>query len=155
LFKGWEGLLEETFIAYMCRRLAHDGQVVACHVFAPNDEVARALLYQQRAYIEWTRPDDVRERAECYFTDGSRIETALRPVMGELRQMTIVRNAIAHSSPISAKKFYELMTKTFGGQPAITRPAQFLLRPNPADPTTTMFDRFATVLEFSSLAMTG
>jgi hypothetical protein len=155
LFKGWEGLLEEVFVAYMCSRLSHDGQSMDCHVRAPSDAVARALLYQKRLYIEWTNPEDVRDRARSYFVTPNRIEAAVTSAMGELRQMSVVRNAIAHSSPSSLKRLQELVMRKFGGKPLLSRPAEFLLRANPADSSRTIFDRYATVLEVCSQTITG
>jgi len=155
MFKGWEGLLEEAVIAYMCRRIARDGQSVCCHVLAPNDGVARAVLYQNRPYIEWTNPDEVRERARCYFTLPNRIDAALSPVMGELRQTATIRNAIAHSSPISREKLEELAQKKFGGKPTISRPAHFLLKNDPVASKQTLFDTYAAAIETAAIKITG
>ncbi len=154
-FKNWEGLLEETFIAFMCSRLAADGATIPCHVAAPNDDVARNLLYQGRQFIEWTDPEVVRERARCLFSIASRIESAINPVIGQLREMRYVRNAIAHASPQASRKFKDLVQRLFGGAPAIQRPAELLIHATPNNPNITMFDSYVTALEIAASNITG
>lgn len=155
MYKAWEGLLEEAFIAYMCQRLSFDGAYVASHVRAASDDIARGVLYQNRPFVEWSDPDVVRDRAKCYFHGGSRIEAAFGPALGPLREMTKLRNAIAHASPLARRRFYELVQQVFGGAPVIARPAEFLIQNDPQNPTTTLFDRYATVLEVTATKITG
>lgn len=155
LYKGWEGLLEDAVLAYMCGRLAHDGKSVASYVTAHSDQVARTLLYQLRPYVEWTKPDDVRDRVKCYFTAPNRLENALRPIMGQLREMATVRNAIAHASAVAEQKLYELAQRKIGGNPKVKRPADLLLMSDPSNKMQLMFDYYATVLETAAFEITG
>jgi hypothetical protein len=155
MFKGWEGFLEEAFIAFMRGRLACDGQTVPSHMRVPSDEIARSVLYQHRPYIEWTRPDEVRERAKWYFNMPNRVDSALAAGLVDLRHMARVRNAIAHSSMLSRREFYKLVQGKLGGKPTVSRPAQYLLSPDPASPPLTVFDRYATVLEVAATAILG
>jgi hypothetical protein len=155
MFKSWESFQEECTIAFLAGRLRADGGIVACHVSAPDEETARNFLYLGRPYLEWTEADAVMGRWDILFIPPNLLTLAVRPSKPELNQMKILRNAIAHSSPISDRRFHELIIRTLGGRPTISRPAQFLGTAYPTDPTRTLFDRYADVLEVTAAAITG
>lgn len=155
MFRAWEFFLEESVVAYMCGRLACDGGSVSCHITAPSEEVARKILYQEKAYIEWTDVDKVRERLLLYFPSPNRIEAALVPNLVDLKHITRVRNAIAHNSIPARRNFDNLVQGLFGGRPRMSRPANLLAAKHPEDSAKTFFDRYADTLEFIATSITG
>jgi hypothetical protein len=155
MYKAWESLQEECTIAFMAGRLRADGKQVPCGVIAQSEHIARALIYQDRQYTLWTNIDEVMERWDRIFRNPNLLASAVRPATTELRQMTTVRNAIAHSSIAAETKFYKLVQGHLGGKPAVFRPAVFLASPYPGDRLRTHFDRYADVLETAGVNITG
>jgi hypothetical protein len=155
MFKAWEALLEDCTLAFMCGRLRVDGRSVVAHTTSGDEEWARKVMYQDRSFVEWTDFDKIVARWQGIFAAPNPLEAALRPAQAELRHMTTIRNAIAHSSAVSNRKFRTLMQSQFGGRRRFARPAAFLVEPWPTDPTLTFFDRFADVLETVTPGMTG
>lgn len=155
MFKAWESFQEDCTIAFMCGRLRCDGLSVICHVRTSNEEVARSLIYQERVFLEWTDSERVAERWDRLFPPPNMLVTAIRPAKLELSQMAIVRNAIAHSSFLSIKRFKALIQNQFGGKPAISSPASFLVSYYPKDGNKTFFDRYADTLEVIASSIAG
>ena len=155
MFKSWESLLEDCTVSFLCGRLRCDGKMVKCDALIKSEDIARALLYQDRNYIEWTDIDKVLDRWERIFAPANLLEAAVRGAKGELRQLTTVRNAIAHASPAAEQKFSKLIRDQFGGVRKMKRPATFLQEQYPPDPAKTFFDRYADVLETAGLQLTG
>jgi hypothetical protein len=155
MYKAWESFQEECTLAFMAGRLRADGRSVASDVSTRTEEVARSLIYQERQYVLWTDVDGVIERWNRIFSDPNLLVAAIRPTTTELRQMTVLRNAIAHSSVHAQDKFKDLVQRQFGGRPPIARPSTFLVATYPPDPTRTFFDRYADVLELVGTAIAG
>lgn len=155
MYKSWESLQEESTIAFMTGRLRADGRTVPCDVSTKTEHFARMLLYQERRYILWTNFDDVKDRWDRIFGKANLLVDAIRPAATELKQMSVLRNTIAHSSVVANKSFYELTKNQLGGNPAIARPAGFLAHGYPRDPARTYFDRYADVLEVAAISLTG
>ena len=155
MYKAWEALLEDCTLAFLCGRLRCDGRVVSCEARMTSEEIARVFLYQDRPFIEWTDIDRTVDRWNRMFTQPNLLDSAVRAAKTELRQMSTIRNAIAHSSPASVNKFRTLVQNQFGGNPTITRPAMFLVSAYPVDPTRTFFDRYADILDVASNQLTG
>jgi hypothetical protein len=155
MYKAWEALLEECTLSYMCGRLRADGLLVSCFVQAKNEEFARKVMYQEKQFVEWTDADRILKRWEGIFGSPNNLADALRPAKTELTQMSTIRNAVAHSSPSSFSKFKTLAQNLLGGRRSYDRPASLLVLPYPADPTQTLFDRYANVLEVTANRLTG
>ncbi len=155
LFKGWESLLEECTLAFMCGRLRVDGRQVQNDINISTELIARKVLYASRAFVEWTDVEHVLDRWNYLFTSANMLTVALRPSKPALKQMTAVRNAIAHSSPTAGKKFLEVVQNEFGGRPPIGRPAQLLTANCRHDAAITYFDYYADILETTALQITG
>lgn len=155
MFRAWESFLEDSSLAFMCGRLRCDSLSIPCHVRAPNEEAARALVYQDRPYVEWTDVDGIVKRWDRFFPPTNLLVIAIRPAKVELDQMAAIRNAIAHSSLLSKQRFQKVVQGQFGGKPAISRPANFLSAMYPLDTSRTFFDRYADVLEVTASKLVG
>jgi len=155
MFKGWENLLEECTLAFLCQRLRCDGRSVPSYSTSVSEQFARKALLQDRPFIEWTDVDRNIKRWESLFQPPSLLEGALRPAKPELGQMATIRNAIAHSSQISEVRFRVLVQGEFGGIRRFKRPAELLSSAWVKDPTRTYFDRYADVLETITPLLTG
>jgi hypothetical protein len=155
LYRSWESFLEECTLSFLCGRLRVDGFTIPGHTVSSHEEFARKALYQDRPYVEWTDYDKVLIRWKAFFVTPNLLEVALRPGLVELGQMTTIRNAIAHSSPRSQRKFADLVQGQFGGRRVFKRPATFLAAPWPEDVTKTFFDRYADVLEVLATKVAG
>jgi hypothetical protein len=155
MFKAWETLLEECTLAFMCGRLKCDGTQVPRFAMSSGEEWARKVLYLDRPFIEWTDVDRIQARWDNLFVPPNGLVAAIRPAKAELKAMTTVRNAIAHSSPTADTRFRNLVQGEFGGRRRFSRPAAFLVEPWPKDTTLTFFDRYAGTLETIAIGITG
>lgn len=155
MFKSWESLLEDCTVAFLCGHLRCDGNIVPCNTYIKSEAFARVLLYQDRKFIEWTEVDTVTGRWKNLFGDPNVMGGAIKAGLSELRQMKTIRNAIAHSSPEASKRLDTLAGQQSGVPTTKLRPANFLMRPYPGDPTRTYFDRYADVLEVAAVSLTG
>lgn len=155
MFKAWESFLEDCSIAFMCGRLRRDGLSVPCHVRTLNEETARGLIYQDRPFVEWTDVEKIIQRWDRFFSPPNLLVSAVRPAKVELDQMVAIRNAIAHSSPVSSQRFKKVVQGQFGGRPAISRPADFLSAIYPKDTSRTFFDRYTDILEVTASKIVG
>lgn len=155
MFRAWEAFLEDSSLAFMCGRLRCDSLSIACHIQTPNEETARGLVYQDRPYVEWTDVEKIVKRWNLFFPSTNLLASGISPARVELDQMAAIRNAIAHSSLLSRKKFQKVVQGQLGGKPAISRPANFLSAGYPQDPSRTFFDRYADVLEVTAIKLVG
>lgn len=121
-----ENLLEEVFLSCL---MGESGVDVEPLVSPASREHARALISLNTGrgdFLNWLPIAVVTERARVLFRFGrpfSRLE--YRPLVSAgLKELAIVRNAVAHPSQVAARKFAELAdAKGYGS----SRPADLLL----------------------------
>ncbi len=142
-------------LAYMCGRLCCDGTSVVSHLKVQSEEIARGILYQNRPFVEWTDVEAVRARLMSYFPNPNRIDGALAPSVAYLKQMTRIRNAIAHTSKPSRDGFDKLVQSLYGGKVSFPRASKLLTAPHIHDRNKTFFDVYVTVLEIAAGSITG
>ncbi|MEI6044127.1 MAG: hypothetical protein WCS37_07020 [Chloroflexota bacterium] len=153
---AWEVFLEEIFLLYICGEQPLSGNQVSPYFTVNDIEVARKILYQERPYCEWSKPEIIRERFnEIYFVSPNRLDDAIRPIVGTLSEIATIRNYIAHSSLKAKKAFGKVWLQKVGGKPNITRAADFLLLIDKDNPPDTYFDKYITNLEVTANNIAG
>jgi len=153
---AWEIFLEEILLIYLCGEQPLAGASVSPHFIVKNIEIARKILYQDRQFCEWTKPEIIRERFNIiYFDSPNRLDDAIRPIVGILREIAAIRNYIAHSSLKAKEAFEKVYSSKLGGKPNINRASDFLLWSDRANPPDTYFDTYITTLEITAVSIVG
>jgi hypothetical protein len=159
LMKSWETFLEDCTVAFLSQRLRIDGKSVPALSISISEEYARRSLLQDRPFLEWTDVDRNIRRWDQLFVGSQQnpnlFESAVRPAKAQLRQMVVIRNAIAHSSQSAHKQFGTLLMAEFGGSPRMKRPAELLVSNYVGDTTITYFDLFSGLMETLAPMITG
>jgi hypothetical protein len=130
IFNAWEEFLEETFIHYMCGHKTQSGYspILKVRLSEATLHQASVTVNQGKAYSDWSRSDEVMNRARIYFDKGEPFATAIENSYNMLEEMRKIRNGIAHSSTHSREKFSELVRQKIGYLPRNMGPGRFLLQ---------------------------
>jgi hypothetical protein len=135
-FLAWETFLEGSFVCYLGGKTACDGTAFSSYLAAPTDARVRSIIVAEQAkgYVSWASVDSVRKRASVYLQDGEPYASALDSADTVLKDMTTIRNRIAHRSPSASRKFLSLVQSRHGTIPRGITPGRFLLLPGLAPP---------------------
>ena len=126
-FKNYELTIEKLFIAAMLTRETIARKRFYSYVRPRNVNHAKDILLLEKDYIDWANPESVITRAEALFQNHCIITDCIKTNMQFLGDSRKVRNAIAHSSEESIKKFNKVLNKYLGTKPVIRRtPGWFL-----------------------------
>jgi hypothetical protein len=127
MFLAWEEFLEASFIRYMCGAITNNGYRPRVYVSPTSlDHALKFFILKPRDYVEWSNGQQVIERAEMVFHDGEPYKSAIRPSLTDLDNMRLIRNAIAHRSGTSWKKFETAVRLLYGSRPRGLTPGLFL-----------------------------
>jgi hypothetical protein len=153
--KNWEVFLEETLICILNGQTVLNGDPVVPLLTVADRELIRNLLYQDKNYIEWTDEATIRKRFQRHLSIPNRIINCLNTISTEIKDITKIRNFIAHSSG-TAKTNYENMVRVrIGGNPDTSRASIFLKSTDREEGTRTYFDRYIGTLEVAAEQMLG
>lgn len=155
MHSAWEIFLEESLLNFLCGQQPLNGTSITPAFTVADLEVARKILYQEKPYTEWTNVDNIQKRLDIFLGDQNVFTSSLLPFITHLKDITKIRNAIAHTSITARKQFNNLVQGRIGGRPAITRPADFLIYTDPQDSPNTFFDRYANALEMLANNVVG
>jgi hypothetical protein len=149
-----ENFLEDVFIRFLCgaERIV-DPQPILLGSFRYISD-AKQVIGGRRGYFNWNNPSEVNELANLYFKNGEPIVSALRPAYGDIENMRIIRNRIAHSSEKAATGFTKLVRREYGYNPPKMSPGRYLLDTT-LNPPNNQFEYFTTVLVTVANRLTG
>jgi hypothetical protein len=117
-FLAWETFLEESFILYLLGHRPLRGRAPQRYAFPPNQRAAADwLLPEGGSYTRWTNAAHVSLRAERFFRAGRPFVPVLRSNQNVLEELRTLRNAIAHTSVNTKRKFENLARLKLGVLP--------------------------------------
>jgi len=146
VFIAWESFLEQSFLRYLVGARSRSGQLPAKYVNPKNLDHAQQIVYSGKDYFQWNSASKVVQIAETYFKDGEPFKPILQGITAELKEMTTIRNRIAHRSTSAREKFNTLVRKNFGhGIPGMT-PGRFLLTPTSSSSQSSFFDNYIEII---------
>jgi hypothetical protein len=134
-FLAWEAFLDESFTLYLWGKRPPRGHRPR-RLYTPSTRnEAMRLIVGERKYADWTKIDELNKRAKIYFDLGEPYNSAFIGQRAIFNDMSVIRNAIAHSSVHSKIEFKEVVRKnlfgayppnlTVGGFLAMTRPKSY------------------------------
>ncbi|HHH9280145.1 TPA: hypothetical protein ACP31J_002773 [Pseudomonas aeruginosa] len=109
LYRAYENLLENVFLAYISGETTGSGVAVTTFVSPANKEHARAIITSSQPFLDWTSPSVVMKRAETYIDTGEPVRSAVAASQNHLLQAKKIRNHIAHNSSESEKEFMKVV----------------------------------------------
>jgi hypothetical protein len=127
-FLAWETFLEESFTLYLLGKKSPIGRRPQRLVSPANRKEAMLMVFGvDRKYADWYRVDELKSRAKKCFRDGKPYSDALIGQKQFFEEMSIIRNAIAHSSAHSQNEFKKLAReKLLGAFPPKLTVGRFL-----------------------------
>jgi len=153
--KNWEVFLEETLVCILNGQNVLNGTPIVPLLTVADRELIRNILYQDKSYIEWTDETTIKKRFERHLEVPNRIIDCLNTISVELKDITKIRNFIAHSSGSAKIKYENLVRARLGGNPNTTRASLFLKEHDRDDATRTYFDKYVGTLEVAAEQMIG
>lgn len=156
-FLAWESFLEESFLLYLLGKKPRKRRRPPKRYVTPRDrEHALTLMLPEkgRDFVMWDNPDQVRVRAGRFLKDGEPFETAISAHLNVLKEMQVVRNAIAHRSLTSQQRFLTLARSRLGTASLGLTVGEYLDIPIPLSaPPLLQFDRYLAEIEATAQAI--
>lgn len=157
LHKNWELFLEDVLLCLLNGDVVISGDAITPKLTLDDKDLIRNILYQDKNDIEWTDETIIKKRFERHLEIPNRIINTLNAISLELKDITKIRNFIAHSSGAAKLKYENLVRARLGGNPDTSR-ASYFLKSNsnePEDPSQTYFDKYIGTLEVAVENMIG
>lgn len=155
LHKNWEVFLEEVLVCLLNGQTVISGTSIIPKLTIMDRNLVRTLIYQDKNYIEWTDETTIKKRFERHLNIPNRIIDTLNTISTELKDITKIRNFIAHSSGTAKINYDNLVRARLGGNPNTTRASLFLKSVDLDDATQTYFDKYIGTLEIAAENMIG
>lgn len=135
-FTAWEIFLEESFLLYLVGYKAPRAARPKRCGFPADLMAASEWCNDGKDYVTWDA-QNVRKRADRWLDQGTPFTPALRIQQNRFEQLATLRNAIAHESPFSKRKFENLVRLELPTVPSAMSVGEFLvsLVPNVTPPT--------------------
>lgn len=153
-FLAWEAFLDESFTLYLLGEKAPKGRrPTREHTPHRRKDAERLITGADRKYADWTRTDHLRRRSRNLFRRNDPFDLPLKNNDSHFRDMSTIRNAIAHTSNYSQEEFKKLVRKFFRTYPRNLSIGRFLSLPVPksSPPQTFMKFYFGNVITTAEL----
>jgi hypothetical protein len=128
-YRSYEGFLREIFLLYCMEKQSTKKPKVKSYLKPKDFEHAEQLIKSSMHFLDWTKPDNVIERAEIYLqNDGHPVKLPYTTNKLQLREFKKIRNHIAHNSIESQNDYESVVRNYFGILPlTIPTPGQYLM----------------------------
>lgn len=138
---SFERFLEDLFLGYLCKKYKPSTGNVITRIDVRSLPVAREVLKGSRSYVDWLPINLTIDRANLFFRKGFPFSTISTQDKKDLLLLTATRNALAHNSKFSSKKFVDAAKANF---PFLTlseqKPIDFLRSLYSRSPSMTHFE---------------
>ncbi len=145
-----ENFIETLFVGLLCDTVIHSSTILPILKF-PSRKICLSFLSGDRAYTDWLPYSQTIKRAKKYFkNDGCPFNLLNSNDKNNLTDMTTLRNALAHNSQYSIKKFKDMISDLHL-TPKESTPTGFLRSTISTIPHENRYERF--ILQMSSIAL--
>jgi|SRR3972149_6579026 len=132
LYLSWEEFLEESFVRYFCGSRSPNGTTYPRLIKPKDNDSARAFLFANRRYLDWTDHSAIVRIAETVFQNGGPFAT-LSSSSRTLTDMKKIRNRITHRSQSARNEFEDVVRQQLGSMPRpVLNAGAFLVTEKPA-----------------------
>ena len=102
----FESQIEELFVGLLTAAYTHPSRHVRPQVPMPNRSKAKSIVTAGRSYVDWLPYDQhTRKRAPGFLVDGEPFTSLSKPHRSTLEKASVLRNALAHHSDHSQRRF--------------------------------------------------
>lgn len=127
IFLVWEDFLESVFIRYMCGAQTQSGySPTLLRAVQPNLSSAIQNILNNNSYLSWNIRN-TQNRAAQYFQNGDPFNSVIGSFRLTIKDITTIRNAIAHRSDFARNNFRSLIRRELTYIPRGITPGRFLL----------------------------
>jgi hypothetical protein len=109
LFREYERFISSLFMKFACEWPTPSGLPVASMLRTDEEAVAFKIIKSDKAFLDWSRPDVIRERASVFLTQDNPISLLLSQFNGDLVNFYRIRNFIAHDSEEALRNFEKVL----------------------------------------------
>jgi len=151
-YRGYEGFLREIFLLYCLEKQSTRSPKVKSYLKPKDFAHAEQLIKSSMFFLDWTKPDNVIERAEIYLqNDGHPIKLPYTVNKQQLKEFKRIRNHIAHNSIESQSEYETVLRSYYGVVPLILpTPGHYLMLVSKRKPTNyNLLDFFDLVKKIS------
>lgn len=147
----FEAYIESLFMGILHNKYKLTGRKKPARVVFDSKQIAYDIVLGGNSYVDWMPYDKLKKRANIFFEKGEPF-TILDPTERDtLTQIMAIRNAIAHNSSYSKKRFEESVIRGAAGLPTEHKsPAGFLRYVYRTGPNQTKFENY--MLELVGIA---
>lgn len=122
-----ERSIERLFLGLLMGRFQSERKDVRALVDIKSENVARSVVKGGRSYVDWLPYNrSTRRRAKAFFSRGRPFTRLTRSEGRNFQRIAIIRNAIAHRSSYSRRRFREQFTEGKALPPSQRSPAGYL-----------------------------
>ena len=147
---SFERLIEDPFVGLMAGRLLLGNTPSRRLITFRSQRDVRPVIFGGRQYVDWIPYNQTINRARIFFHNGEPFTMLDTRERNFIEQCSIVRNAIAHKSDHSRKRFVESVLGNQRLMPRERYPAGYLRGVFRYAPIQTRYEHFA----FSMAAIT-
>lgn len=153
-FLAWEAFLDESFTLYLLGEKPPKGRRPKReHTPTKRKDAERLIIGADRRYADWTRTSELRKRSKTFFKRNDPYDVPLKVNNQAFHDMSIIRNAIAHTSSHSQEEFKKIVRRFFKTYPPKLTIGKFLTAPvpNTSPPQTFIKYYFKSVITTAEL----
>lgn len=123
----FEQQIEELFVGLLTAKFVHPSSAVYPIVKMPNRKVAKSLITGGRSYVDWLPFEQhTRKRAPAFLRAGEPFSSLSTPDKTALDRASVLRNALAHQSDHSLRRFKRVFTDDKALRSSELRPGGYL-----------------------------
>jgi hypothetical protein len=102
---SFERFIETLFIGYLVGRIKTSSRRVVPRVSFHSEQVAREVVFSGQPYVDWFPYERTEKRAKAFFRNGGPFVDLQDADKKTIERFLAIRNAIAHRSRHSIRKF--------------------------------------------------
>ena len=108
ILASFENFIENIFVGLLSNNTSLKSKKIKPKIVFNSSKICRAILAGDRSYVDWLPYDRyTMKRAKIFFKNGYPFTLLSKSERDVLEKSSIIRNAIAHKSIYSIKKFKE------------------------------------------------
>ncbi|GEM_PF-547666 len=143
---SFEQFIEELFIGLLAGSLEHLSDRVIPRVTFRSHLVAREVVLGGSHYVDWLPYDHTEKRAKAFFRSGLPFTCLETRETHEIERVCYLRNAVAHKSTYSIRKFETKVIGDMKLSPRDRQPSGFLRTRFRISPVQTRYENFVAEL---------
>ena len=113
-FIAWETYLEAIFKCFILKEKTTEGTYVHTNVIARDELHAGELLIGINRYFDWANQEYVCQLSQLYLDKNNPINSAVKQILIELKDLRTIRNAAAHMTQTTRNSIEGLAQRLTG-----------------------------------------